>query len=337
MTGAAISAHLRRCADVAAAPRTRRVLEVGVALGVQHGARLRVDLGEDPRRGRIGHVDAELAQLGGELVGLGLHRVEEVVVGVLVPDQVHPHPLDRVLQLPRLQLVGEPVARRVVGRGVCVHAVGERLDQDRAVAVAALVERPAGHRERREHVVAVDADAGEAVAAGALVERQPGLAFGGLGDGPLVVLAEEHERRVVHRRPHEALVHVALRGGAVAEVDDRGLAVVVADLALEALAHGVAGGVQHLVADDDRVQVEALLDRVPRAVVGAAEDAEQLGRVHAAAPRDAVLAVARERHVVRFQSLCRSRSARPPGRAAAPRCRAGPGAAARWPPGRRAW
>src|SRR3712207_8589382 len=40
----------------------------------------------------------------------------------------------------------------------------------------------------------------------------------------------------------------------------------VPDLALELLAHRVPGGVQHLVADDDRVEVEAGGLRVPAAV-----------------------------------------------------------------------
>jgi hypothetical protein len=52
--------------------------------------------------------------------------------------------------------------------------------------------------------------------------------------------------------------------------------------------------VQRLRADDDRVEVEVLLVGVPAAVVHPAEHAEQVHRVDAAAPRDAVLAVGRE-------------------------------------------
>ncbi len=63
-------------------------------------------------------------------------------------------------------------------------------------------------------------------------------------------------------------------------------------------AHRVAGGVQRLGADDDRVEVEVVAVRVPAAVVHAAEHAEQVGRVDAAAPGDAVLAVGREDVVV---------------------------------------
>ncbi|KPC69550.1 hypothetical protein ADL26_18115, partial [Thermoactinomyces vulgaris] len=112
-----------------------------------------------------------------------------------------------------------------------------------------------------------------------LVERHAGLLLGGLGDGPLVVLAEEDDRRVVDRGEGERLVHVALRGGAVTEVgDDGGVRAVLGD------AHGVPGGVQRLGADDDRVELEVVAVRVPAAVVDAAEHAEQVGRVDAPAP-----------------------------------------------------
>ena len=177
------------------------------------------------------------------------------------------------------------------------HPVGVGLDEGRALAAAGGVERLLGHGIHREDVVAVDPDAGEAEAAGALVERDAGLLLVGLGDGPLVVLAEEDDRGVVDRGEDEGLVDVALRGGAVAEVgDDGGVAVVVAgaDVAVALDAHGVARGVQGLRADDDRVEVEVLLVGVPAAVVDAAEQAEQVERVDAAAPGDAVLAVGRE-------------------------------------------
>src|ERR1700727_1198728 len=67
-------------------------------------------------------------------------------------------------------------------------------------------------------------NAGETDPAGPLVERDPPLPLQRRGDGPLVVLAEEHHRRVVDRGPDERLVHVALAGGAVAEVGDHRLA-----------------------------------------------------------------------------------------------------------------
>ena len=66
-------------------------------------------------------------------------------------------------------------------------------------------------------------------------------------------------------------------------------------------AHRVAGGVQGLAADHDRVEVELVLLGVPAAVADPAEQLEQLDRVDAAAPGDAVLAVGREHHVRRGQ------------------------------------
>ena len=193
------------------------------------------------------------------------------------------------------------VAGRVVGGGVRAHPVGVRLDQRRALAVAGVVERRAGHRVGGEHVVAVDPDAGEAEAGGALVERDAGLPLERLGDRVLVVLAEEDDRGVEDAGPDERLVDVALAGRAVAEVGDDRLAVVGADLAVHGDAHGVAGRVQRLRADDDRVDVELELVRVPAALVDAAEQAERHDRVDAAAVEDAVLAVGRERHVLRPQ------------------------------------
>ena len=273
--------------------------EEGLALRGHQRRLLRVDLGEHPLRPGRGHVHAELPEPPGERVGVGRDLVEELLLDAERPDEVHPHPFDRVLELPQLQLAREAVAGGVVGRGVRVHPVGEGLDEHGPVAGAALLERPAADGEAGEHVVAVDADAGEAVALRALVQRHAGLPLGGLGDGPLVVLAVEDDGRVVHRRPDEALVHVALAGGAVAEEAHGGLGVgAVAHLGLELLAHRVAGGVEALVADDDRVEVEAGGPGIPAALVGAPEDPEQLGGVDPAAPRHAVLAVGRERHVL---------------------------------------
>jgi hypothetical protein len=77
------------------------------------------------------------------------------------------------------------------------------------------------------------------------------------------------------------------------------------DRAVALQAHRVAGGVQGLGADDDRVEPEVVLLGVPVAVVDAPEQAEQLERVEATAPRNAVLAVGREDEVLRTE--------RPPG------------------------
>ena len=259
---------------------------------------------EHPHRARVGHRLAALAQVRAELVGLGLDLLDQPVVDQPVAAQVDLQPRDRVLQLPGLHVRGEPVARGVVGRGVRTHPVRVGLDERRALAVTGPLEGGLRDGVRRQHVVAVDPDAREAEAQRALVERDAGLALDRLRDRPLVVLAEEDDRRVVGGGEDEGLVDVALRGRAVAKVrDHRGVAVGVAgaDDAVALHAHGVARGVQALGADDDRVEPEVVLVRVPRAVVDAAEETEQLERVDALAPGDAVLAVGREDVVLRAQ------------------------------------
>jgi hypothetical protein len=123
-------------------------------------------------------------------------------------------------------------------------------------------------------------------------------------DRPLVVLAEEDHRRVVRRREDERLVHVALRGGAVAEERHHAgvaLGITGADQAVALDAHRVAGRVQRLGADDDRVVAEVVLGRVPGALVDAAEQAEDPQRVEPAAEGHPVLAIGREDEVLGSQ------------------------------------
>src|SRR6185312_8136769 len=90
-----------------------------------------------------------------------------------------------------------------------------------------------------------------------------------------------------------------------AEVGDHRLAVL-AHRAVPLDAHRVAGGVQGLAADHDRVQVEVVLFRVPAAVADPAVQLEQLHRVQAAAPGHAVLPVGGEGHVPRLQGAARA-------------------------------
>ena len=248
---------------------------------------------------------AGLAHPGADLVRLGVDLVEELHVGLLGPDQVLLHPGDGVLELPGLQLGRQPVPGRVVGGGVRAHPVGEGLDQRRALPLAGGLQGLAGHGQAGQHVVAVHPDAGEAEAVRAQVQRLAALPLQRLGDGPLVVLAEEHHRGVVHRGPDERLVHVALAGRAVAEVGDHGLAVL-AHRAVALDAHGVAGGVQRLAADHDRVQVEVVRAGIPAAVADPAVQAEQQRGVQAAAPGHAVLPVGGEGHVARPQGPARA-------------------------------
>ena len=279
---------------------------------------------------RVGHLEARLPDPGADLGRLGLEVGEELLVRRLRADQVRLDPLDRVLELPRLQLGGQPVPGRVVGRGVGAHPVGERLDQRRALALPGRLHRLPGHRQAGEHVVAVDPDAGEAEAVRPPVQRDPALPLQRLGDRPLVVLAEEHDRRVRYRGPDERLVHVALAGRAVTEVGDDRLAVL-AHGAVALDAHRVARRVQRLAADHDRVQVEVVRLGIPAAVADARGTARAAwpGPGRGTRPRRARGRWGRPCPWARAPGP--SRPARPPGRAARPRCPARPGAAARSP------
>src|SRR5262249_12499109 len=115
----------------------------------------------------------------------------------------------------------------------------------------------------------------------------------------------EHHRRVADRSPDESFVHVTLASGPVAEVDDRGLAVL-ANRSVALDPHRVAGRVQSLRADHDRVEVEVVLLGVPAAMADAAVELEQLRWVDTAAPGDAVLTVGREGHVAGVECAARA-------------------------------
>ena len=119
-------------------------LEVGgeaLALHAQLLGLLGVDVREHVERLRVRQRLAALAQVVAELVGLLLDAGDEVVVDQAVAAQVDLEPRDRVLELPVLDVVVEPVAGRVVGRGVGAHPVGVGLHERRALAVAGALQR----------------------------------------------------------------------------------------------------------------------------------------------------------------------------------------------------
>ncbi len=126
-----------------------------------------------------------------------------------------------------------------------------------------------------------------------------------LGDGPLVVLAEEDDGCLEGGGEDHGLVDVALAGGAVTEVGHRDR---VHPVALAA--HRVAGGVQGLGADDHGGRRHVDRERVPARVRGAAPHLRHVFERHPAHVGDRVLAVAREHEVVGTQrpggsDLCR--------------------------------
>src|SRR3954454_8641669 len=85
----------------------RVVLDELRALLRQRRGRLGVDVVEDLRPGRVGHLDRALPQPSRQLVTLGLDGGEELGVSDAGPRDVGLEPGDRVAQLPLLQLAGQ--------------------------------------------------------------------------------------------------------------------------------------------------------------------------------------------------------------------------------------
>lgn len=150
---------------------------LGVGLGLQLGpqlvlllAQLRrglgVDVGEQVHgvQGRVlVHVLAQGRRHGlGVLAGcLDAGLVEQAAPGQLALQQP-----DRVVLAPGLDLGVAAVAGRVIGVGVGVDAVGDRLDQGGAAARAGVAYGVGEHLVHGGGVVAVDQAAGHAVADG---------------------------------------------------------------------------------------------------------------------------------------------------------------------------
>ena len=118
-----------------------------------------------------------------------------------------------------LGLVGRAVAGRIVRRGMALRAIGEELDQRRALVRARALRCPANRGVNRQRVIAVDAKAGDAIADRALRE---GRALGAgdareARDRPLVVHHREDDRHIVDRGEGHRGVEVAFRRRAVAD------------------------------------------------------------------------------------------------------------------------
>src|SRR6478752_1970385 len=92
----------------------------GLLLG-ELGGLLGVHVVEHVERPRLRERLAALTQVLAQPLGLDLDLVEEVLVGQPVAGEVGLHPLDRVLELPDLEVLRQPVAGGVVGGGVRAH------------------------------------------------------------------------------------------------------------------------------------------------------------------------------------------------------------------------
>src|SRR4051812_4266496 len=118
---------------------------------------------------------------------------------------------DALVLLLLLDALEVDVRLRVVSRGVRRGAIRHRLDEGRPAAGARALHRLARRLVHGEDVTAVDADAGHAVA-GRLVGQRLRVRLRGEGrrDRPLVVVAEEDERRLRDGCEVRALVERAL-------------------------------------------------------------------------------------------------------------------------------
>ncbi len=150
------------------------LLEPGQLLGHQR-VRLHVGVGEGGPDVRGLRIVGGLADIGGQFVAVGRDLLEEGVVGHALGAEVLLQPLQRILGPPQRLFGGFPVLRGVVRRGVRADAVGEGLDQHRAVALPGVLERPLRDGVHGDDVVAVHPDAREPVALGPVGQRDAGL------------------------------------------------------------------------------------------------------------------------------------------------------------------
>ncbi len=230
-------------------------------LGLERRRRVRVRVLEEERDVRLG-----LRLRGGDRE---LHRVErlrldrrlEVVVEDPAPPQIALVAAEALVLLLLLDPLEVDVDARVVGGRVRRRPVADRLDQRRPAARAPALDRLARRLEHREHVAAVHAHARDPVAGRLGGDRlRPRLRAHRRRDRPLVVVAEEDERRAHHGREVRALVEGALARRAVAEVGDRDRV-----LAAQLLAPGEPGGVRDVRADRDADRGDVVVGRVPPA------------------------------------------------------------------------
>jgi len=139
------------------------------------------------------------ASTSGLLLAIGALGLGTSVVRHAGRDENADIAVDRVARGPRRELLRRDVGLAVV-LGVTFHPVCLRLEKRGAFAGASSLHRPPGGLVHRNGVVAVDAHAGEAVATGALGDADGDLLVGGNGDGVAVVLAEEHDWKLVDAR-----------------------------------------------------------------------------------------------------------------------------------------
>src|SRR3954470_3200066 len=247
------------------------------------------------------------------VVDLLLERIERGLLDAVALHQPAAAHQQRIARAPLVELAGFAIAPGVAAR-VPDEAVGHRLDELRALAAARALDRFGGGLAHLPHVVAVDGDRRDAERGRAVGDLAGGDVLVGGELAVAVVLAHEHDRQVEDLREVQALVEVAVVGGAVAEERDRDGA-----LAGPLERESDAGGGGDAPADDPEAADQAVLERddVHRAgapAVDAGRPAEQLvhQRLGVDAERERVaVAAVRARHAIGLRERP-GHNARPP-------------------------
>ena len=217
-----------------------------------------------------------------------------------------PDPRQRVAGEPSVHLVLVAVPGGVVGVGVGLDAVGERLDQRRPAAFRGLGHRALHGRVDGGGVVAVDQHGGNPVADSLVGQRGGGALLGQRdADRVAVVLHEEHHRGLPDRREVQRGVGITLAGRAVTE-HDQGDRV----LALEPGRVGHADGVQRIGGQRGALGGDAVFVGVISAVPVPPQQRERLNGIYAPADHGHRVAVGREQPVPRAEREYRANLAR---------------------------
>src|SRR5579884_4135510 len=273
---ASFTASTRNFSAIPALAEVRGRDDIGV---VEDELRVRLGLGfgrRDPLPHRLEGVVLDL--LGGRVV----EHAELAEIAVVAADA-----LVALLLLDALEV---DIGPRVVGRRVRSSPVRDRFDEGRSAAGAGSLDGLPRRLVHREHVAAVDAHAGHPVPDGLVGERlRARLRLDRGRDRPLVVVAEEDQRRLHDSREIRALVERTFARRAVAEVRDRD-----GGIALQLLATGKPGSVGDLRPDRHADRGDPVLRRVPPAGRMAPPPVQHGARRHPSEQPDRRLPVARE-------------------------------------------
>ena len=120
---------------------------------------------------------------------------------------------------------------------------------------------------------------------------------------------EEDNWRFVYRGKQKCFANIALGSCSVAHVRDYGevfVFVAGADFAVELNAHRITGCVQHLGAENYRVEVKAGLVWIPAAVIYAAKHLQNRHQIDAVGQGYSVLSIARKDVVVWANPVARA-------------------------------